>query len=260
MTIKRIPIAEINTSRTQTRAAINKDTVAEYAERMAEGDVFPPVKIFSDGKINYLSDGFHRVAAALKCGYVDIEADIEKGDWRKAWLSSLSHNLNHGVRYSNQDKRHFVSVMVNDDEWKQWSNNQIAKLCGVSHTFVDKLRPQVATVATSSKSETETNRTGSDGKQYPVKRKSKSKSNGNHAEDEGETGFPTERAEPVDSDESPLPTVRKIMFDAIAAETRLREFLHHEFELWPEVAKPIFAKNLTAFAEEFTHACTRVAH
>ena len=43
------------------------------------------------------------------------------------------------------------------------SGNLFAEMCGVSHTFVDAMQPQVATVATST-------RTGKDGKHYPASR------------------------------------------------------------------------------------------
>lgn len=49
-------------------------------------------------------------------------------------------------------------------EFPDWSDRKIAEVCGVSHTAVQKIKPQVATVATSEP----TTRTGRDGKQYPA--------------------------------------------------------------------------------------------
>ena len=37
---------------TQARQGIDQETVDRYAERMIEGDVFPPVVLFHDGSIN----------------------------------------------------------------------------------------------------------------------------------------------------------------------------------------------------------------
>ena len=45
---------------TQPRAKIDLDVVAEYAERLDAGDVFPPVEVVFDGKDYWLWDGFHR--------------------------------------------------------------------------------------------------------------------------------------------------------------------------------------------------------
>ena len=38
---------------------------------------------------------------------------------------------------------------MQDDEWTMWSNNEVAKQCGVSHQFVNNLRNEMslATVA-----------------------------------------------------------------------------------------------------------------
>jgi hypothetical protein len=34
-----------------------------------------------------------------------------------------------------------VELLLNDEEWGQWSDGKIAELCGVSDRFVAKLRP-----------------------------------------------------------------------------------------------------------------------
>ena len=51
---------------TQPREAINDAVVSEYAERIAEGDSFPPVTVYYDGSDYWLADGFHRVAASMR--------------------------------------------------------------------------------------------------------------------------------------------------------------------------------------------------
>lgn len=64
---------------TQTRVGITEEIVASYAERMEEGDKFPPVVVYFDGTYYYLADGFHRVLAAQRLRFRDIEAAIHKG-------------------------------------------------------------------------------------------------------------------------------------------------------------------------------------
>ncbi len=135
---------------TQSRAAINEATVAEYAEAMANPEtVFPPVVVFFDGKDYWLADGFHRVAAWTQLGRTDIPAEIRQGDLRRAILYSLSANSTHGLHRTNEDKRRAVNVLLGDPEWMAWSDREIAKVCGVSHPFVSGLREAVTGNVTS---------------------------------------------------------------------------------------------------------------
>ena len=48
MNLLKIKIEELNTRDLQTRAALNEDTVSDYAEAMERGDKFPPVTVFTD--------------------------------------------------------------------------------------------------------------------------------------------------------------------------------------------------------------------
>lgn len=126
---------------TQSRAAINQETVAEYAEVMRQPEtVFPPVVVYFDGKEYWLADGFHRVEAWREIGRVEIPADVRQGDRRQAVLHSCAANAAHGLRRTNDDKRRAVMTLLEDDEWSKWSDREIARRCGVTHPFVSKLR------------------------------------------------------------------------------------------------------------------------
>lgn len=129
---------------TQSRAEIHQDTVAEYAEAMADSDtVFPPVTLYYDGRDHWLADGFHRVAAAIKAGKTEIAAETRQGDRRRAILHSLAANSRHGLRRTNEDKRRAVTVLLEDEEWSQWSNREIARRCAVSESLVRSLREPI---------------------------------------------------------------------------------------------------------------------
>jgi FtsZ-binding cell division protein ZapB len=129
---------------TQSRVAISQDTVDDYARQMDDGAKFPPVIVFHDGLEYYLADGFHRYFANVKLKNKGIAADIINGTLREAILYSLKANKAHGLRPSNEDKRNAVIKMLNDHEWKEWSDREIARHCGVSHVFVAKMRKEVA--------------------------------------------------------------------------------------------------------------------
>lgn len=130
---------------TQFRVTLNPATVDEYAEAMQEGAVFPPVEVFSDGSMNHvwLSDGFHRIAAARKAGFTEFPCDVIAGTQRDAVLKALSANHNHGLRRSNDDKRKAVVFCLRDPELRKLSQHQIAKLCGVTQAMVSKVNAEI---------------------------------------------------------------------------------------------------------------------
>lgn len=131
---------------TQSRAEINNEAVAEYAEAIKAGATFPPVVVFHDGADYWLADGFHRYHACAKAGKVSIEADICTGTLRDAILYSLGVNDDHGLRRTNADKRKGVQIALGDSEWSKWSQEKIAKACKVSAGFVSKMVHEAASL------------------------------------------------------------------------------------------------------------------
>ena len=128
----------------QARIAMNEGTIEEYAEAMRNGDKFPPVVVFSVDGVSYcLADGFHRFEAAKKAGRTLIQAEIRAGGKREAILYAVGANASHGLRPSREDKRNSVLKLLNDKEWSQWSDREIARQCTVSHPFVSKLRAEL---------------------------------------------------------------------------------------------------------------------
>lgn len=126
---------------TQSRVALNIDTVAEYGEALDEGDL-PPVVVFFDGSENWLADGFHRYNAYLNKGRASITADVRTGTQRDAVLFSCGANAQHGLQRTNADKHRAVAILLADGEWTKLSDREIAKHCCVSHTYVSGLRHQ----------------------------------------------------------------------------------------------------------------------
>lgn len=125
---------------TQPRATINQDVVGEYAEAMTEGATLPPVTVYRDGTDDWLADGFHRYHAHRKIGALTIDADVRHGSRREAVLHSVGANAAHGLQRTNDDKRRAVMTLLEDVEWSKWSDNQIAKACGVSNSTVSTYR------------------------------------------------------------------------------------------------------------------------
>ena len=125
---------------TQPRAAIDPDTVGEYAEAMKAGAKFPPIVVFHDGQEYWLADGFHRVQAATRAMLIEISADVRQGTRRDAVLYSVGANSEHGMRRTNADKRRAVMTLLNDEKWGKWSDREIARQCRVGNKFVSDIR------------------------------------------------------------------------------------------------------------------------
>ncbi len=128
----------------QPRVKINPAIVKEYATALSEGEQFPPVIVFNDGDNYWVADGFHRIMAAKEAGLTHIDAEVCVGTPRDAVLYAVGTNSAHGIRRSNADKRRAVEMLLSDEEWRQWSNIEIARRCVVSHTFVNSVREELS--------------------------------------------------------------------------------------------------------------------
>lgn len=124
---------------TQPRVSLNEAVVAEYAELIRDGVVFPPVTVFFDGAEHWLADGFHRYHAHRAAGQESIAVESTNGTRRDAVLFSVGANGAHGLRRTNEDKRRAVETLLEDQEWSTWPQTKIAKACGVSREFVSRV-------------------------------------------------------------------------------------------------------------------------
>ena len=123
----------------QTRCSTNLQKVEDYAELIKTGVVFPPPVIFHDGKSYFSADGVHRIKAHEYLGHVIVAVDLRDGTERDATLFSIVSNSQHGLQRTSTDKRKVVEIMLNDNEWSQWSQTIIAEKCGVTQQYVSKI-------------------------------------------------------------------------------------------------------------------------
>lgn len=150
---------------TQIRAAINESLVSQYAERMTEGDMFPPIVLFHDGTAHYLADGFHRFMAARRNDFRDIDADVRPGTKQDALWFALGANKANGQRLTEADKTH--AVMLAFETWPERSSNQLAEQIGCSAQYVQQRRAKVPSTWNLPERVT-----GKDGKSYPASHRS----------------------------------------------------------------------------------------
>jgi hypothetical protein len=69
---------------------------------------------------------------------------VHEGGQREALLHAAGANLTHGLRRTNADKRKAVMTLLADEEWRRWSDRQVARHCGVDHKFVAKTRGELS--------------------------------------------------------------------------------------------------------------------
>lgn len=140
-----LPITEIiSDPRYQMRENMNEDVIVDYAEKLRDGEKFPPVRVFKINGEYYLVDGFHRLEAYKRNGITEIEVIVLEGNEREALLCAVGANNNHGLHRTNKDKRKAVKTLLQDSEWCKKSDNWIAKVCGVSQPFVGECRANYA--------------------------------------------------------------------------------------------------------------------
>lgn len=137
---KLILLSDITLSNSlRVRSVIDQNVVEEYYEAMVNKDVFPAIELFQTNKTTLLLvDGWHRFYAARKANIKKILANIHDGDESEALRFALHCNARHGLRRSNADKRRCVTLAM--EKWPDISNRALADLCGVTHTFINKLK------------------------------------------------------------------------------------------------------------------------
>lgn len=148
---------------TQSRAALDSAWVDELAAVVKDGErALDPVVVFHDGSDYWLADGFHRVAACARAGRAIIRAEVRQGTRRDAVLFACGANATHGLRRTNADKRRAVETLLRDEEWSGWSNQEIARRCGVSPSTVATVRSELTQKV--GESTTPQSRKGADGR------------------------------------------------------------------------------------------------
>jgi hypothetical protein len=148
--------------RLQVRKATSPDYVAELRERLKAGDVFPAIDCVADGKTTWVTDGIHRLDAAM-LSHKTIRVRTFRGSYPDAIARACRANHDHGMRRTNADKRRAVELAI--ETFPEHGDNVIAALCCVSAGLVKKHRPSTSE---SHSSNGELKRIGLDGKRRPA--------------------------------------------------------------------------------------------
>ena len=123
----------------QCRVAIDLQTVQNYAEQMRNDEEFPPITVYEIGSSWILADGHHRLLAAKEAGKTEILALFKTGTRAEALQYSIKANASRKLSFTHADKNRAVKMAV-EAFGTAMSNRDIAKLCCVSPSLVDKIR------------------------------------------------------------------------------------------------------------------------
>ena len=139
--MKKIKIADITMDvGIQPRFKLDLDLVKEYAEKMRDGEQFPPPVVFCDGSHNYLSAGFNRVMALKSNGHVEIECEVINGTFDDAQDYAWKSNNGHGAPLTAEEKREIIRKALKTKRYSESSNNELAKEFKISSMTVSRVR------------------------------------------------------------------------------------------------------------------------
>ena len=133
---------------TQPRAKIDLQHIKHLEQQMEDGQELEPIVVFFDGESYWLADGFHRWNAHRNKEEPTIRAIIHQGTRREAVLYSVGANADHkpALPRSRADKRKAVLTLLNDPEWHNWSNREIARVCRVNEKTVRNIRNELTCI------------------------------------------------------------------------------------------------------------------
>lgn len=128
---------------TQPRVTMSQEAIESYAESERLGQQLPPVVLFQEGAFYWVAEGFHRIDAHKSLGRKTILATVHQGGKRDAILWAVNSNHDNGVRLTPADKRKSVRLMLEDPEWRKWTDVRIAEQCRVSRYYVSSVRMEM---------------------------------------------------------------------------------------------------------------------
>lgn len=126
---------------TQLRTQIDDAHVQRLIEALESGATLPPITVYRDDDgVHWLADGWHRLRAHQALNRVEITAEVRSGSRRDAILHAAGANAAHGLPRSRADVRRAIEALLRDEEWRQWSDREIARRVGCSHHTVASVR------------------------------------------------------------------------------------------------------------------------
>lgn len=140
-----VPIFSIRKDgQTQHRTVIYGEIARHYAALMKAGVIFPPIRLWWDSEYYWLSDGFHRLAAAEQIGLLEIDAEVRDGTLNDAQWDSYSANTCHGLRWTAVESNRVIQLALQHANAAHLSNVEMAKHLRVSEHTIRRWRSNLS--------------------------------------------------------------------------------------------------------------------
>ncbi len=143
--IRLLPVSSIRRDgQTQHRIEIDAAVVDEYATLMKDGVVFPPIRVWWDGRHYWLTDGFQRIAAAECAGLDELPAEVRNGSLSDAQWDSYAANSAHGVRRTAVERQRVIQLALRHSNAAQLSNMEVARHLAIPEATVRRWRKRLS--------------------------------------------------------------------------------------------------------------------
>ena len=131
-----IPIAAIVCDvRVYPRISRLDDTTRQYISAMKRGDKFPPIVVTRINNVIYLVDGYHRLSAALRCGYGEIECqEIKCASLVDAYVEGVKRNATHGAPFEQAER----VLIASNLRYLGYANSEISEILRMDPADVER--------------------------------------------------------------------------------------------------------------------------
>lgn len=139
--LKIIDLRADSTLRQVVRGKIDDDVVERYTTAMRAGlwdfaRSLEPITAFFDGEGYWLADGYHRVIAAKRVPWSEVEVEVHQGTARDALWHAFSANAQHGHARSRDDVGRILRAIFADEEWAAIPLREIARHTRIAYATV----------------------------------------------------------------------------------------------------------------------------
>lgn len=138
---------------TQLRLELDQEALKRYEQLIVNNNYKWPfndnIVVFFDGENHWLADGFQREVAWIHAfaqqeqSVPPYPVDVKTGSLRDALYYSLHHANRHGVPFTRQDRREIAMRLIQDSEWTNYSNREIAKIAQLDEKTIRTLRREL---------------------------------------------------------------------------------------------------------------------
>jgi len=132
---------------TQARASLQPAVVRRYAGLIADDLVFPPLRVWFDGSHYWLSDGFHRLAAAALAGFKYVTVEVFSGSQQDAIWDSFNANSRHGLAFKHSDLALVIERALKHQRAASLSNVEIARYIGTTEATIRRSRHRLSSTS-----------------------------------------------------------------------------------------------------------------